>query len=167
MHLDQRLYQQPPLTKEEIETIERDTETRIQLEELAVRRGIRVSGLLKMYLSALEVADGLPPRPELVAPPQAEPKQASAGGYVYIIKCRGLYKIGRAVDFVKRIAVMTLPEKPRVIATAHCADYGFVEKAMHALFAHKRKHGEWFDLDEQEVMQARDYLKRREVAAGE
>lgn len=88
-------------------------------------------------------------------------RRAVPGGDVYIIRCQGLYKIGRAVDYVQRIAGMTLPEKPRLILVLRCQDYGFVEKALHALFAHKRKRGEWFDLSAEDLIQAKQYLRNR------
>jgi hypothetical protein len=83
------------------------------------------------------------------------------GGFVYFVKCGGFYKIGRAKNLKQRLGGMQFPEKPRLIKAVHCLDYGFLEKAMHALFAHKRAHGEWFSLTEEEVQLAKEYMASR------
>jgi hypothetical protein len=83
------------------------------------------------------------------------------GGFVYFVKCGAFYKIGRAKNVKLRMAGIQFPEKPRLIKAVHCLDYGFLEKALHALFAHKRTHGEWFDLSDEEVLQAKQYMESR------
>jgi hypothetical protein len=83
------------------------------------------------------------------------------GGFVYFVKCGQFYKIGRARNLKQRLVGIQFPEKPRLIRAVHCLEYGFLEKALHALFAHKRTHGEWFDLSEEEVLQAKQYMESR------
>lgn len=83
------------------------------------------------------------------------------GGFVYFVKCGQFYKIGRAKNLKQRLYGIQFPEKPRLIKAVRCLDYGFLEKALHALFAHKRTHGEWFDLSDEEVMQAKQYMDAR------
>jgi hypothetical protein len=83
------------------------------------------------------------------------------GGFVYFVRCGQLYKIGRAKNLKQRMAGIQFPEKPRLIKAVHCLGYGFLEKALHALFAHKRTHGEWFSLSEEEVLQAKQYMEAR------
>jgi hypothetical protein len=83
------------------------------------------------------------------------------GGFVYFVKCGQFYKIGRSKDIKHRFASIQFPEKPRMIKAVRCLDYGFLEKALHALFAHKRTHGEWFDLSGEEVLQAKQYMESR------
>ena len=85
----------------------------------------------------------------------------SPGGFVYFVKCGQFYKIGRAKNVKLRMAGIQFPEKPRLIKAVRCLNYGFLEKALHALFAHKRTHGEWFDLSEEEVLQAKQYMESR------
>jgi hypothetical protein len=84
------------------------------------------------------------------------------GGYVYFLKCGQFYKIGRSKSLKQRFMGFPFPEKPRLIKVVRCLDYGILEKALHALFAHKRTHGEWFDLSEDEVLQAKRYMADRE-----
>ena len=83
------------------------------------------------------------------------------GGYVYLVKCGTRYKIGRAKKLEKRLAGIQFPEKPRLIKAVRCLDYGFLEKALHALFAHKRGHGEWFCLSDEDLLQAKQYMESR------
>jgi hypothetical protein len=83
------------------------------------------------------------------------------GGFVYFVKCGRFYKIGRAKNLKQRMAGLQFSEKPRLIRAVRCLEYGFLEKALHALFAHKRTHGEWFDLSQEEVLQAKQYMEAR------
>lgn len=85
----------------------------------------------------------------------------SPGGYVYLVKCGHLYKIGRAKNLKNRLIGIQFPEKPCLIRAVRCLQYGFLEKALHALFAHKRTHGEWFALADGEVLQAKQYMAER------
>jgi hypothetical protein len=84
------------------------------------------------------------------------------GGYVYFLRCGQFYKIGRSKSLKQRFMGFPFPEKPRLIKVVHCLDYGILEKALHALFAHKRTQGEWFDLSDEEVLQAKQYMAGRE-----
>jgi hypothetical protein len=84
-------------------------------------------------------------------------------GFTYLIRCGVYYKIGRARDVGQRIAGMSLPEQPEIVAVASCGDYGDLEKALHVVFAHKRGHGEWFRLDDDDVHCAVHILRSRSV----
>lgn len=88
-------------------------------------------------------------------------REYKPGGFVYLVKCGHFHKIGRARNVKHRMAGIQFPEKPRLIKAVHCLGYGFLEKALHALFAHKRTHGEWFCLSEEEVLQAKQYMEAR------
>jgi hypothetical protein len=103
-----------------------------------------------------------PPRPRRPRKPFTRPNRSrpAQGGYVYIIKCAGLYKIGRAVDVQKRIGEMTLPMKPELVSSVFSLEYGALEKGLHAMFAACRKHGEWFELVDEQLEQLISLLKR-------
>ncbi|NPV12878.1 MAG: hypothetical protein HPY57_13990 [Ignavibacteria bacterium] len=81
-------------------------------------------------------------------------------GYIYLFKCvsdyETTYKIGytRNKDFKKRIKGLQTGNKDKIT----CIDffktkYGrMVETTLHNLYSHKRKGGEWFELDLQDVV---------------
>lgn len=81
------------------------------------------------------------------------------GGYVYIIHWHGYYKIGKAKDVPSRIRDIgcSHPVPPTVFKVIPTNAMGRLEAQLHKKFAHKRKSGEWFDLDENDLM----YIKRR------
>lgn len=98
------------------------------------------------------------PRTQIKKP---KPSHPANGGYIYIIKCSGLYKIGRALDVQKRIGEMTLPQRPELVSSVFSLEYGALEKGLHAMFADRRKHGEWFDLSDEQLEQVKSLLKCR------
>lgn len=112
-------------------------------------------------IAAIQAAidDATAPRPTRDMKPVV--RDWSPGGFVYFVKCGQFYKIGRAKNLKQRLYGIQFPEKPRLIKAVRCLEYGFLEKAMHALFAHKRTHGEWFDLSVDEVLQAKQYMEAR------
>ena len=83
------------------------------------------------------------------------------GGFVYLVKCGKFYKIGRAKNLKLRMAGLQFSEKPRLIKAVRCIGYGFLERALHALFSEKRTHGEWFALSPENLLQAKQYMEAR------
>lgn len=81
-------------------------------------------------------------------------------GYIYLFECvsdyETTYKIGytRNKNFKKRIKSLQTGNKYKIV----CVDYfktsygRMVENILHNLYSHKRKSGEWFDLDLQDVV---------------
>lgn len=75
-------------------------------------------------------------------------------GYVYVLKAdNNLYKIGRAKQLDKRILQLSvqLPYDLVLVASIESDDYANLEKELHNTFTNKRKRGEWFDLDEDDI----------------
>jgi hypothetical protein len=85
-----------------------------------------------------------------------EPAQKTpVNGYVYLLKhgARREYKIGRSTNILRRegqIAV-ELPEKVQPIHVIQTNDPAGIEAYWHKRFESKRKNGEWFDLDRDDV----------------
>lgn len=83
-----------------------------------------------------------------------------AEGYIYLFECvsdyETIYKIGftRNKDFKKRIRGLQTGNKDKIT----CIDFfqtqfgRKVETILHNLYLHKRKGGEWFELDLQDVI---------------
>ena len=76
-------------------------------------------------------------------------------GYVYMIhdKVQNLYKIGKSITPEKRVkAIMgSLPMETEAIHCAWFEDHGYAEQLFHGMFSAKRKGGEWFALDEEDI----------------
>jgi hypothetical protein len=105
-------------------------------------------------------------RPELQRViPMCEPIAGSAGpedqsvaeprpiGSVYLLKSGRYYKIGHtnALGRRERELAVQLPEKARVVHEIRTDDPGGIEAYWHKRFEAKRKHGEWFELSQEEV----------------
>ena len=75
------------------------------------------------------------------------PNSPSAG-YVYLVRCADLYKIGATKNAVQRIARFetAYPHDLKTIRVTLVADMKRVESELHKRFAQKRVKGEWFDL---------------------
>lgn len=80
---------------------------------------------------------------------------------VYIAEARGQYKIGHSKDPVARMPHareshihmrFRYGEYPIVIHTIPATVAHRVEKALHWLFRHKKVYGEWFALNEQDLL---------------
>lgn len=74
-------------------------------------------------------------------------------GWIYILEAGPYYKIGRSKNVDKRIEQLsTLP--PFDIELVHLIqtnDTTLLEIALHNHFANKRKNGEWFELEEEDI----------------
>ncbi len=81
-------------------------------------------------------------------------------GFVYLIKWRREYKIGRSNDAGRRAyeVSLQLPEKSDLIHQIKTDDPKGIEEYWHRRFAGKRKNGEWFALDGNDV---RAFKRRR------
>ncbi|MBV9991457.1 MAG: GIY-YIG nuclease family protein [Alphaproteobacteria bacterium] len=92
-------------------------------------------------------------------PPRATPKIPVRGeaqsddGFVYLIRSGRFYKIGRsvAVGQRERQLKIQLPEKTATVHDIRTDDPVGIEAYWHRRFSNKRKNGEWFDLDAQDV----------------
>lgn len=75
-------------------------------------------------------------------------------GYVYFVRVGKFTKIGCSTEPTKRIHSLAsgFPEPHEVIAVLRTiCNMTFVERAFHDQFAAKRRHREWFELDEDDI----------------
>lgn len=74
-------------------------------------------------------------------------------GVVYLLQAGPHFKIGKSINFEKRLTSikLLLPERAEVIHTIQSANPSQTETFWHRRFAAKRRNGEWFALDEAEV----------------
>lgn len=74
-------------------------------------------------------------------------------GYVYLIKAGRYYKIGmsNAVGRREREIALQLPEKSNTIHSIKTDDPAGIEDYWHRRFSEKRKNGEWFALERDDV----------------
>lgn len=72
--------------------------------------------------------------------------------YVYIFRANGLCKIGRSNNpqWRKTQLQVALPYPIEVVLTIQTRQHG-LEHALHSRFITKRKRGEWYDLDEEDI----------------
>lgn len=84
-------------------------------------------------------------------------------GYVYIIKIDNYYKIGITRNPKNRFGEYTkLMKPPQVINITCCNNYKEVEKELHNMFSDKNTNGEWFNLNDEDINKAIQYLKENE-----
>jgi len=76
------------------------------------------------------------------------------GGGVYIIRIGRMCKIGLSFDPYKRIQAMQLPVQPEVLLVVMAPKPRQLEDALHRRFAAYRRHGEWFELDDEALAEA-------------
>lgn len=97
-------------------------------------------------------------------PPENNDKKVATkkvvGGHIYLIKAdNGLVKIGKTTDLKTRLDHFTakLPYEVKLIHSIETNDHTKLERKLHDLFEHKRKRGEWFELNEKEIQ----YVKKK------
>lgn len=77
------------------------------------------------------------------------------GGFVYIFQCNGLYKIGRSQnphERMKKMAGAIMPFEIKLVHTIPSQDPVATEAMLHKKFAERRVIGEWFKLEEEEIL---------------
>jgi Meiotically up-regulated gene 113 len=74
-------------------------------------------------------------------------------GFVYLLKARNFYKIGRsnALGRRERELAIQLPEKANTVHAIRTDDPVGIEAYWHKRFESKRRHGEWFELSGADV----------------
>ena len=80
---------------------------------------------------------------------QTRPKDTP--GYIYIVYSIGRYKIGLTTRPQKRIREIQSPYPVDLICIIQTNDMLSLENALHDRFDHARKHGEWFELSDEDI----------------
>lgn len=78
-------------------------------------------------------------------------------GYVYLLRARDYYKIGRSKDFKRRLREIKL-QLPFPVEQVHVVmvdDMLELENLWHQRFKAKRKNGEWFLLSDNDVRESK------------
>lgn len=78
-------------------------------------------------------------------------------GYVYVMECRGYFKIGHSTDPRRRLRKLRTgsPIPIRLVHTLETALYREIEQQLHARFHKQRRSGEWFVLSPEDI----EYIK--------
>jgi hypothetical protein len=90
-----------------------------------------------------------------IARPETQPV-----GSVYLLKAGPFYKIGKSINFEKRLKQikLQLPYPVEVVHTISTPEYSKLEAYWHQRFRSKRTNGEWFLLTDEDVKEFIDYL---------
>lgn len=85
------------------------------------------------------------------------PKLLFQAGFVYLVKCQTLYKIGSTKNPTKRLRGLqsSTPFPLELLHTILCRDVRTCEILLHLEFKSKHVRGEWFELSEEDV----NYIK--------
>jgi hypothetical protein len=96
-------------------------------------------------------------RPPPPPSPPDKPKAKANRGNVYLLRAGPYYKIGVSTQVDERIKQLsTLPPFDiELLHTLPTDDMYKLEKQLHERYADKRKNGEWFELDQDDV----EYIK--------
>jgi len=99
-------------------------------------------------------------------PIEVKKENIKINGNIYIILGEsGRYKIGVSGNIKNRISSLRVSssEKLKISHTAKVADPYKTEKELHDIFRDKNTHGEWFELNSNDLKDAISYLSDREV----
>jgi hypothetical protein len=75
-------------------------------------------------------------------------------GRLYLLECKGLYKIGITTQHPKKRIKNLQTGNPHTISLVYyktCSNYLAMEKYFHKKFSDKRLVGEWFSLDAEDI----------------
>lgn len=80
-------------------------------------------------------------------------KQTPKYRCVYILECKGLFKIGKTDNLSGRVKALEIgnPFPVQVAHVIYTDDYHKVEKALHQIFDTSHERGEWFNLSAREL----------------
>lgn len=84
------------------------------------------------------------------------PRQQLSGspyrGYVYLIRMQGVHKVGKCRSWrARKKGYSGMPFPVTLVCLLRTDDPSKLESDLHARYAPKRLHGEWFNLDAREV----------------
>lgn len=125
-------------------------------------------GAFALYL-ALRLIDYTPPSVSYMS--FANLSQFGRGQYVYVIRdidVSGHYKIGRTTDIVRRLTDFNvkLPFQIGIVLIATCTDPVVLETTLHHHFAEKRVAGEWFSLNDEDLIVLRHMIAQHATIVG-
>jgi len=85
--------------------------------------------------------------------PKPRPSKPPKAGWLYVIRCQNLYKIGVATDVDKRLRQLAkpIPFNLHLIHKSYYYDVIAAERHVHRRYRHKRVTGEWFQLTEEDL----------------
>jgi hypothetical protein len=100
--------------------------------------------------------------------PSMESQTALDPGYIYVIKSKHGYKIGKSRNLKDRTRLfeVKLPFPIELEMSGWAHDYSNMERRLHNLFASKRLEGEWFNLDSTDLERLRGELGAKRPGAG-
>ena len=121
----------------------------------------------KLKTEASSLQDRLPSisSPAATKPAPQGNKGTSTGeaiaGIVYLLKAGPFFKIGKTVDFEKRLGQikLQLPYSVEVVHKIQAANLSHVENYWHRRFASRRQNGEWFVLTDVDVAEFKSFSK--------
>ncbi|MBV1810079.1 GIY-YIG nuclease family protein [Pseudomonas viridiflava] len=96
----------------------------------------------------------------------SRPSNSPTGGYVYVIRSKLGFKIGKTIHLKARTRLFEV-KLPFPISLEHYAwfnDYTHAERSFHITYQAKRLEGEWFDLDTSDLQQIKMLGKSVPVA---
>ena len=90
------------------------------------------------------------------------PSDWPMAGYVYLLRAGGRYKIGQTANPKKRFRSLTTnsPYPIEIIAMFYLPGYQQTERDLHLKYAERRRHGEWFEFTNAEIVEIIDGLYR-------
>lgn len=79
--------------------------------------------------------------------------RALSKGYVYLLRCGDVFKIGKTVELDRRVKQLSiqLPHAPVVEHSIRANHMDAAEVYYHSIFERERMNGEWFSLNENQV----------------
>ncbi len=81
---------------------------------------------------------------------------------VYLFKCAGLYKIGYSKDVAARLKGLQTSNPLEIEMVSSWPGSWALEQNALLRFEHKKVRGEWFDLDEQDLLELDALLRARD-----
>jgi hypothetical protein len=108
---------------------------------------------------------------DIPAPPPpvgsaSRPSNSPTGGYVYVIRSKLGFKIGKTIHLKARTRLFEV-KLPFPISLEHYAwfdDYTHAERSLHIAYQAKRLEGEWFDLNASDLQQIKKLGKSVPIA---
>jgi hypothetical protein len=76
---------------------------------------------------------------------------STEAGWVYLALGGGYHKLGQTMNPKTRYAGQKYPFQVSIIHLIPVSNMDAAERALHAMFGHRRVHGEWYKLDDSDI----------------